>query len=429
MSYKLFDALRRAGNAFAGAPDPRESRGISPQLQSNLDKRAAQVRFQGFRRMQGRPGITGPFGFVAGRSAPISPPAAASWVSGKLGTPYAPELNRMTAPDPMAFATNARAPEFVGQELDLGATNIEAGRLANQGTGIDLDFRRPQLQQQLDIGQQGLTQAEAEEAQRALVRPSEVTLAEQGVTRGGLDIGALEREAAGDPSPEERRGTRGIAQRLLETQAEQAEIGPLVDALQAQVESANLQGDFDRARQLEDRIQAIREGRMGPPAPSGGGAPPISTGRTNPVLIERNAEKATSVGAAAGVLGEGGALAALEEIADEQGFPGRDTLANMEMALSSISNALSTVSDTGAPPTPRDILVTKIKTSKGYRALKQRAAGGFGRTMTGLLTPFAGPRMLTGSLKPQDAGEAKSLAQEIVNLVESPQETFGAPAI
>ncbi len=396
MAYKLFDALNRAVTASRGAPDPR---GISPQMQKNLDRRDARVRFQGFRRMQGRPGITGPFGFTAGRTAPISPQAAAQFVSGKLGTQYAPELNRMTAPDPMTFARGARADEFA--DIDV-RTGIAGARL-------------------------GEAEAGTLEAKLPFIAPRE-----------GADIARLTgeetRAAAGEarlPTPAELAKDRGIATSLSEVELEQAEREDQLEAMYEHIKALELDGDYEGAEQVRQQIDALLGGEPAPDRTPPGGVPPL---RTSPRAIERSAERATLIGTAAGLFGgEGkkdeGILAALGDIAGEQGFPTRDTLGTIEVALSSINEALANASDTGPSPTDRDIIITKIKTSNGYRALKQRAAGGFGRTMTGLLTPIAGPRMLMGNLRPQDLAETKRLAQQIVDLVEQPEQGFGAPPL
>ncbi len=388
MAYKLFDALNRAVTTSRGAPDPR---GISPQMQKNLDRRDARVRFREFRRTQGRPGVTGPFGFVAGRTAPIPPQIAAGRISSRLGTPFGSELNRLTAPDPMTFARGARAPEFADIDVRTGAAGARLGE-AEAGT---LEARLPFV-------------APREQADIAAVTGAE--------TRAGAGEARL-------PTPEELAEDRGIARSRAGVELEQVEREDQLEAMYEHIKALELDGDYEGAEQVRQQIDALLGGAPAPDRTPPGGAPPL---QVSPRAIERSAERALSLGGAAGLFGEEGTLKALEDVSGEQGFPTRDTLGNIEIALSSISEALANAPDTGPSPTPRDIIITKIKTSKGYRALKQRAEGGFGRTMTGLLTPFAGPRMLMGNLRPQDLKETQRLAQQIVDLVEQSGQGFGA---
>ncbi|MEE9402738.1 MAG: hypothetical protein V3V47_06010 [Desulfobacteria bacterium] len=255
MAYRLFQALNRAASAFTGAPDPEEVRKrISPQMQKNLDRRAARVRFQGFRRMQGRPGVRGPFGFTAGRTAPISPQAAAQFVSGKLGTQYAPELNRLTAPEPQAFARGARAPELA--DIDV-RTGIAGARLGEAGAGT-LEAKLPYVprREEAEIG--GLTSATAR----------------------------AEAETAGRPTPEELAKDRGLATSLAETQLEQAKREDHLAAMADDIASLEEQGYIDEAQQIRVQRDALLGGAPAPDRTPPGGAPPI----VSPVRLAREQE-------------------------------------------------------------------------------------------------------------------------------------------
>lgn len=423
--YRLFDALRRAGSAFVGgAPDPRETRteriarlGPSPQALSNRARIEEKVRFREFRRTQGRPGITGPFGFTSGAVAPIAPQIAAGRISSRLGTDVGSELNRLTAPDPMAFATGARAPEFVGQELDLGAAGVTAAELENRAASARLPFEAPMLQQGLDVGEQELLERRAAEVQTEALRPSELELAQQAPRLGELDIATAERAAAGAPLPEELQATRGVTQQLLETQAGQAETAPLIQALQSQVETANLQGDFDRARQLEDRIQGLLSGGVGPPAP--GGAPPISTGNVNPVMLERRNAEATAIGQATGL---DGAIAMLNDVAEQTAWPSSAGEQKLQTALGTIERALAMAPNEQS----RDILRAQIRNSEGYIGIKQRAAqSNIGFALGKPLSTI--PALIGG-----DGGRMnrmKAAAQQIVELIEGSAAPGGAPSV
>ena len=418
--YRLFDALRRAGTAFAGgAPDPQEmQRGISPQMQSNLNRRDAQVRFQGFRRTQGRPGITGPFGFVAGRTAPISPQAAAGWVSGKLGTGFAPELNRLTAPDPMEFARGARAPEFIGQELGLGAAGVRTAEAEAGTLEARLPFIAPGMQLEQDVTRQGLTEAEAEEAQQALLRPSEVELAQQGVTRGDLDIEGLQRTEAGAPTPEEmiadRATGRESLQRRERIEVDQLEREQKIQSLENDIQSLEAQGMMDEANRLRQQKNAILDGRMGPPAPGTGGPPPMSTGNVNPVMLQRHGDEAAAIAQATELEG---AIGLLNDIAGDKGAPNAGTAEKMESALAAIEQSL------GMAPNEqtRNILKAEIRNSAGYISVKQRAGLG-DMALRGLAgAPFLPLHLLraaTGSVRPDKLRATQQMAKRIVELVE-----------
>ncbi len=410
MALRLFKALRRQ--------DPED---LSPQLRSNLDTMADKVRFREFRRTQGRPGITGPFGFVAGRTAPIPPQIAAGRVASRLGTDVGSELNRLTAPDPAAFARGARAPEFVGQELELGRTGITEAELANRGTEIDLGFRPEQLQQGLDVGdlglrtgEAGLATAEAEEAQRARLRPTDVTVAEQEAERGRLGIEDLTRQAAGAPLPEEIRQSRRAATELLQTQAEQGLDEQRLAAMESDIQSLEVQGDFDganRVRRQRDALLAGEDVGAGPPAPTG--APPVSR-NINPAALQRRGEEAAAVGQATGLEG---ALGLLEEVANDRGAPNAGTAEKIESALASIEQSLALAVNEQT----RDILKAEIRNSPGYISVKQRAGIGdvVRRSLPGLATsPLHGLRALIGDVRPGKLRSTQQMAQRIVELVE-----------
>ena len=242
MADKLFERLNRAARGFVGAPDPEETR-ISPQMQSNLDKRAARIRFQGFRRMQGRPGITGPFGFVAGRTAPISAPAAAGWVSDKLGTGFAPELGRLTAPDPKAFAEGAIAPEFAQAKL---AKRVGAGRLIGAEAGT-LEAKLPFVGRREEAEIAGLVGTEERAGELA------------------------ETELGGIATPEELAEDRAIARRQQETEAVQAEREDQLATMADDIASLEDQGFPDEAQQIRQQRDALLGGEPAPDrAPPGG---------------------------------------------------------------------------------------------------------------------------------------------------------------
>ena len=431
MAYKLFDALNRAAKAFRGAPDPAESRGISPQMQSNLDRRAASVRFQAGRRMQGRPGFTGPFGITTGAVAPISPQMAATWVSGRLGTEYAPELNRMTAPDPMSFARGSRAPEFIGQELGLGAQDIESARLANVGKGIDIDYQPRQLDLALRTGEQGLTEgeqrlaeAEAMEAQRAKLRPSELEVAEQAPELGRLGIEREQQALAGAPTPEELREQKGL-------ETETAKQNRLIQRIDQEIETARIEGDYEKADRLQRDARDIVTGFTGPRAPEGtpapGGAPPISTG-ISPIQLERNKAMATGITQSGGVEG---AIAMLTDVASDTGWANKGSEQKLELALSTIQTAIDSADNRGSYPTVRDIIKAEIKNTEGYLAVKQRALQsdaaskrGWG-TLQHPISSFALP-FTTAPLK--QINRMRDTAEKIVHVVEG-SPTGGAPPI
>lgn len=253
MAYRLFDALNRAAKTFRGAPDPRD---ISPQMQSNLDRRDARVRFQGFRRMQGRPGVRGPLGFTAGRTAPISPQAAAQFVSGKLGTQYAPELNRLTAPDPMTLARGARAPEFA--DIDV-RTGMAGARLTGAEAGT-LEAKLPFVprREEAEIG--GLRSATAR----------------------------TEAETAGLPTPEELTKDRGLTRALTEIEIEQSNIEQLLATMESDIAGLEAQGDYNSANQVRQQRKTLVGDIAGglPDRMPPGGAPPIAS----PVRLAREQE-------------------------------------------------------------------------------------------------------------------------------------------
>ncbi len=420
MAFKLFKRLRQQ--------DPET---LSPQLRSNLSNMADRVRFREFRRTQGRPGITGPTGLVTGATAPIPSQIAAGRISERLGTEFGSELNRLTAPDPMTFARRERAPEFIQEELaeDRVTTRMTAAEAAKLEQEAPLIAPRGEAEIATLTGAEQRAAAAAEGIREQ--RDVETEAARLGMSVDELEIEKLKREAAGAPLPEDVR-TREAEDRAFEVAKRQREATTteqerLLGRIDSQIENARLEGDFEKAERLEREASDLVSGFEGPRAPTGtfGGAP-VPTGAATPVQIERAAERAVSSGTAAGLLGEGGEFTLLDDIADEQGFPTRNTLSDLETALDSINNALSIASDVGRP-SARDILVSKIKISKGYRAVKQRAEGSIQRTGVGLITPFAAPRMLTGSLKPQDLRETQRVAQDIVDVVEG--STSGAPPI
>lgn len=259
MAYKLFDALNRAARTFRGAPDPRD---ISRQMQSNLDRRDARVRFQGFRRMQGRPGVRGPYGFTAGRTAPISPQAAAQFVSGKLGTQYAPELNRLTAPDPMTLARGARAPEFADIDLRTGA----AGARFTEAEAGTLEAKLPTVPERERAEIAGLTgtesRAQAEAEARIAGQETETQLAAKGL------------------APEVVR---------------QENMQQFIAQLDSMIEDAREDGDYKLADELRQQQRDLMTGKEDVAAMGGytgegapdrtppGGAPPI----VSPVRLAR----------------------------------------------------------------------------------------------------------------------------------------------
>ena len=392
----------------------------SPQLRKNLDRQAEQVRFREFRRTQGRPGITNQGFFPSGGTAPIPTQIAAGRISSQLGTDFGSELNRLTAPDPASFARGARAPEFVGQELEFGRTGITEAELRNQAAETELPFIAPRRQQELDVGEFGLETGRAEEAQRELLRPGEVFAAEQEIDRGRLDIAGLEREAEGAPTPEEIIQDRQAARELLQETAEQGLNQQRLDEMNKAIDRLEAQGDLDGANRIQQQIDALLSGEEVPAgAPTAPGGAPIPTrATTNPRLLEVNASKATQLGI---VFGMEGIQKALASIAGDVGLPNRDTPEKMSMLLGSIEDMLAAASDTGAPPTTRDMVKTKLKGSEGYISLKKRAGFGdlarrfHGASLSPLVTGIATGFGIT---RPTEAGNVRKMAQQIVELVE-----------
>ncbi len=252
MAFKLFKRLRQQ--------DPET---LSPQLQSNLSNMADRVRFREFRRTQGRAGVTGPFGFTAGRTAPIPNQIAAGRISSRLGTDFGSELNRLTAPDPATFARGERAPEFIGQELELGRTGISEAELRNRGTEIDLGFRPEQLQQGLDVGELGLRTDEQKLLEREQLFPSELETAQQAPQRGQLDIDRLTREGAGAPTAGQKS---------------------TVDQLTHLAKEARDEGLTDKANEIERAIFEIQSGVRDPASIGGGTLGPGGVGPPAPGL-------------------------------------------------------------------------------------------------------------------------------------------------
>ncbi len=412
MAYRLFDALKRAGTAFVGAPDPRETRierrtrlGPSPQALSNQARRADQVRFREFRRTQGRPGIPGPFGMTSGAVAPIPPQIAAGRIASQLGTEIGPELNRLTAPDPMTFARGELAPEFAAQERDVGAAGVLSAEQMAEQERIRTGALGPQLQLDQDV-------AQAEEAQRAVLRPLEATQAGQTVTRGELDIADLERTSAGAPSPEEMLRDRETARQVSQTQAEQAANTQRLAAMESDIASLEAQGDFDGANQVRQQRDALLSGGVGPPAP--GGAPPLSTGNINPVMLERRGTEAAAIAQATGLEG---AMALLEAVAADRGAPNAGTAEKMESALATIEQALAMSPNEQA----RNILKAEIRNSEAYISVKQRA--GLGnmalRSVAGApMLPVHLARSAVGAVRPDKLRATQQMAARIVELVE-----------
>ncbi len=342
--YRLFDALRRAGTAFAGgAPDPEQmqrDRGISPQMQSNIE----QGRVRQFRRMRTAPrprkmnmGVPDPF---YRPRAPMGAPEAASEMAakfGKVGVQYAPELNRFTAPDPMTYAKNARAPEFIGNELALDAADVRAMEAEAATTEIANRFKPDQLTLGLEKDRFGLERDQAVEEQLQKTRPLDIDSLERARTLGDIEVTTAQRTEAGAPRPEEMIADRAT-DREYEARRERIEVNQIerkqkLQSLQADIESLEAQGMYDEANQVRQQKNAILDGRMGPPAPTEGGAPPMSTGNINPVMLERRGAEASAIAQATGLEG---AMGFLDDIAADRGAPNAGTAEKMESALATI---------------------------------------------------------------------------------------------
>lgn len=256
MASKLWERLKKATKAglpeFFTSPD----RGVSPQMQSNIAKQAAQVRFQGIRRMQGRPGITNMGMFPTGGTLPLTAPQAAGFVSGRLQTPYAPELARMTAPDPKAFAEGMRAPEFAEAKL---AKRTAAARLTGAEAGT-LEEKLPFIGPRETVEIAGLT---GEEARK---------------------VTAEEERVRGLPTQEQITREHEIVMEKQEREATQADRNVAVDQLTRLAEEARELGRFDRANELERTIFEINSGVRDPASIGGGTLGPGGVGPPAPGL-------------------------------------------------------------------------------------------------------------------------------------------------
>ena len=441
MAFRLADALQRSLRAtlkFQGAPDPvdlasipRQQRpGFAEKQAAFQSRQASQTRLSARRRMRGRLGIQGPFGFTSGGKAPLDASSAAELVSGQLGTPFADEFNRFTAPDPEAFARGARAPEFIGQELDLGRAGVSAAELENQAATEQLPFIAPGLQQGLDVGEQRLLEARAAEDQAAALRPSELETAQQVPQLGQLEIEALERQGAGAPLPEtvlaERAEDRAAELSQRERGIETAEQQRLLDRIDSQIETARIEGDLDKVDRLERQAQDIVTGFTGPRAPEPGtlgGAPPISSRSTSPIALGRRGAEAEAIGEATGL---DGAIAMLTDAAGDTGLPSAASVQKMETALLTIEQSLAMAPNEQT----RNIMKATIRNSEGYIGIKQRA--GLGdmafRGLASLHPLIGGFQALTGG-RQDKLRAAQQTAQQIVQLVEGSASTGGAPPI
>lgn len=430
MAYKLFQRLNRA--VRAGAPEffGPQDRGISPQLQSNLNRQAESVRFREFRRTQGRPGITGPFGFVAGRTAPIPPQIAAGRISSRLGTDFGTELTRLTAPDPKAFAEGLRAPEFAETKLAKRAAGTRLTAAEAEGLEEKLPFISQR--EEAEIGQ--LT---GEEERAALAaeglreqRDVETEAARLGISVDELEIERLKSEAAGRPSPDVVR-TREEQDRAAEVARGQREVRTadeqrVLDRIDSEIETARQLGDFDRVQQLEQEARDIATGFVGPRAPAGtvGGAPPVSRGaRVSPVMLQMRGGTATAIAEATGLEG---AIAMLADVTENMGtFPDPREEQKLQTAAETIRRTMDMARD----ETVRDMLRSKIRNSEGYIGIKQRASETFmqqigfaaGKPLSTI------PALLTGRGNRKD--RMREVAQQIVELVDGSLDVGGAPPV
>ena len=438
MAFRLADALQRSLRAtlkFQGAPDPasipREQRpGFAEKQAAFQERQASQARLSARRRMRGRPGIRGPFGFTSGGKAPLDASTAAELVSGQLGTPFADEFNRFTAPDPEAFARGARAPEFISNELDLSRAGVSAAELENQASTARLPFIAPGLQQEQDVLGQQLTEAEAEAERTQELFGPQLETAQQVPQLGQLEIADLERKAAVQPLPEtvlareEKDRAFELAQR--ETGVQTAEQQRLLDRIDSQIETARLEGDLDKVDQLERQAQDIVTGFTGPRAPGPGtlgGAPATSRRSVSPIALGRRTAEAEAIGEATGL---DGAIAMLTDAGGDRGLPSAASVQKMETALLTIEQSLAMAPNEQT----RNIIKATIRNSEGYIGIKQRSGLG-NMALQGLasLHPLVGGlQALTGG-RQDKLRAAQQAAQRIVQLIEGPASTGGAPPI
>ncbi len=384
MAFRLADALQRSLRAtlkFQGAPDPasipREQRpGFAEKQAAFQERQASKARLSARRRMRGRPGIRGPFGFTSGGKAPLGASTAAELVSGQLGTPFADEFNRFTAPDPEAFARGARAPEFISNELDLGRAGVSAAELENQASTARLPFIAPGLQQEQDVLGQQLTEAEAEAERTQELFGPQLETAQQVPQLGQLEIADLERRAAVQPLPEtvlareEKDRAFELAQR--ETGVQTAEQQRLLDRIDSQIETARLEGDLDKVDRLERQAQDIVTGFTGPRAPEPGtlgGAPGIPRRGISPIAQQRLNAQVESQSEAAGLPG---AQAMLDDVGDDLGLPSRLSIQKLKTAVVTIRDALAAAPNEAV----RDRLRLQIRNTPAYVSIKARATGG-----------------------------------------------------
>jgi len=326
----------------------------------------------------------------------------------------------------MTFALGERAPALADIDVRTrGAGATSAEQLAEQER-IRTGFLDPQLQQGLDVGQQQLTEAEAEAERRQQRFPSELEVLEQAPRVGELGIQETEQRLAGAPTTEEIVQDRQTARELLGRQAGQELNQQRLDTMQEDIASLEAQGDLEGAARIRRQRDALLGGDAAvapggaPAAPTG--APQPSTGITNPVRVQINTERADSVMEAFGLNEE---LKKMEELSKDVGFPEADTPEKLDSLLRTIQSTLNAASDEGPRPTPQDIIRSKIKAADGYISLKKRAGIGdvIGRNIRGTLGTAAAPllgvgRIAAGSARPQALLGTRETAQQIVDLVE-----------
>ncbi len=230
------DAVARGVEAM------QQRRGVSPQMQSNLDQRDAQLRFAAGRRMEGRPGI--PYGpFMVGGAAPISAQKAAGFVSDKLGSDYQAELDRLRPLEDMGTVADR---EKAALELETG--KYELSRAKTEAEMSD-EERRIRMEQGGEKFGMEVERFEREGETIEFERQYAQKLNNLQIRRDELQIEINERDLSEEPLTP--RQSKMID--ILDTQ-----IITLSEGMQA----AYAEGDFITADSIQDEIDELTEKQM-----------------------------------------------------------------------------------------------------------------------------------------------------------------------